>query len=164
MKQIKTFFLILRCLVFTAKVSLQVVFSAIRGKLDRIQGDQYIQRWANGILGIIQLDYQVFNPHNIQFNAGEQYIVMCNHASNFDIPLCFVALKTSLRMVAKVEIRKWPFLGKAMSALDFVFIDRSNTAKAVDSLKQAQDKMRSGITVWIAPEGTRTRTGKNAVL
>jgi 1-acyl-sn-glycerol-3-phosphate acyltransferase len=38
-------------------------------------------------------------------------------------------------------------------------LDRSNRRAALDSLKKAGAQIRDGFNVWIAPEGTRSRTG-----
>jgi 1-acyl-sn-glycerol-3-phosphate acyltransferase len=41
-----------------------------------------------------------------------------------------------------------------------VEVDRSNRERAIASLRQAGELLRTGIHVWIAPEGTRSRDGK----
>jgi putative phosphoserine phosphatase/1-acylglycerol-3-phosphate O-acyltransferase len=39
-------------------------------------------------------------------------------------------------------------------------IDRSDTAKAIEQMQPLVDKLREGISLAIAPEGTRSRTGE----
>jgi 1-acyl-sn-glycerol-3-phosphate acyltransferase len=46
-----------------------------------------------------------------------------------------------------------------MTAAEFVFLDRGDRAHAVAALKLAGERIRSGINVWIAPEGTQSRDG-----
>src|SRR6202034_4806901 len=46
-------------------------------------------------------------------------------------------------------------LGKV---LDSVFIDRDNPAAAIESLHQVEDRARQGLSIMIAPEGTRLDT------
>ncbi len=41
----------------------------------------------------------------------------------------------------------------------FIAIDRSNRHRALESLEVAKQKLASGVHIWIAPEGTRSRTG-----
>jgi 1-acyl-sn-glycerol-3-phosphate acyltransferase len=63
-------------------------------------------------------------------------------------------------MVGKKELFRIPFFGPAMRRHEFVCIDRSNREQAVKDLAKASDLMKSGIVIWIAAEGTRSRTGK----
>ena len=65
----------------------------------------------------------------------------------------------SLRMVAKTELFRIPGFGRAMRAAEFVEVDRGDRARAVDSLKRAAATLGSGVSVWIAPEGHRSRDG-----
>jgi len=51
-------------------------------------------------------------------------------------------------------------MGKAMAAAEFPFIDRKNKYQAIKDLAYAQQLMESGIIMWIAPEGTRSKDGK----
>jgi putative phosphoserine phosphatase/1-acylglycerol-3-phosphate O-acyltransferase len=41
-----------------------------------------------------------------------------------------------------------------------VFIDRADSAKAIEAMKPAVDALREGRSIAIAPEGTRSRTTK----
>lgn len=90
---------------------------------------------------------------------GETYIFMSNHESWMDIPAIFGAVPTSLRMVAKTEIMQVPILGHAMANAGFIAIDRKNRSKAIKQLEVAKKRLREGVSIWIAPEGTRTRDG-----
>tara|TARA_R110000868_G_scaffold392875_1_gene663714 strand:+ start:26060 stop:26788 length:729 start_codon:yes stop_codon:yes gene_type:complete len=122
--------------------------------------NRVIRCWSASLLRLIRLKYQTFNPYHVDFNDGKQYIVMCNHTSVYDIPLSIIALDASVRMVAKKELSRIPIFGHAMQRNDFVFIDRKNRHQAIKDLEAAAEKMRQGIVVWIAPEGTRSRDGK----
>lgn len=88
---------------------------------------------------------------------------MCNHSSVYDIPLGFKAFPNhSIRMLAKKELSKIPIMGKGMSAAEFPFVDRKNRTQAIKDLEYVRQLMESGILVWIAPEGTRSKNGKLA--
>ena len=67
-----------------------------------------------------------------------------------------------MRMLAKKELSKVPFLGRAMKAAEFPFVDRKNRRQAIKDLAYAKELMESGIVMWIAPEGTRSKDGKVA--
>ena len=47
-----------------------------------------------------------------------------------------------------------------MAAAGFISIDRSDRNAAIRSLERARALLASGTHVWIAPEGTRSRTGE----
>lgn len=65
-------------------------------------------------------------------------------------------------MLAKSELSKIPILSKGMSAAEFPFVDRKNRYQAIKDLAFAQKLMESGIMLWIAPEGTRSKDGRLA--
>lgn len=122
--------------------------------------DGMIRRFSSTILKLASVNYKVFGQNNFTFDANKQYIIMSNHESHYDIPLIFVALPGSIRMLTKKELFKIPVFGRAMSKADFVSIDRKNSDQAMRDLETAKQKMMSGIILWVAPEGTRSRTGK----
>lgn len=90
---------------------------------------------------------------------GESYVFMSNHESWLDIPAMFAAVPTGLRMVSKAELTKLPVVGQAMLNAGFIAVDRKNRNKAIRQLEDAKDRLRSGLSIWIAPEGTRSRDG-----
>lgn len=93
--------------------------------------------------------------------GGEVFVVMSNHQSVYDIPVIFQALPLRLRMVAKHELFRVPLWGRAMHYAGFVSIDRGDRERAKESLQVAKQKMQNeGTSIWIAPEGTRSRTGE----
>jgi 1-acyl-sn-glycerol-3-phosphate acyltransferase len=122
--------------------------------------DEYSRRWATNILKLIKLTYTVVDPHQLTLNSNRAYIVMSNHASLYDIPLIMLALPGSIRMMAKKELFRVPIWGRAMKHSEFIPIDRSHGRRALRDLKYAKKKLEDGIVIWIAPEGTRSRTGR----
>jgi 1-acyl-sn-glycerol-3-phosphate acyltransferase len=94
------------------------------------------------------------------FKDGRPYIIISNHCSHYDIPAVFSTIPASVRMVGKKELFDIPFFGWSMRRHEFVCINRRNREQAIQDLAKARDLMKSGIVIWIAAEGTRTRTGK----
>jgi len=122
--------------------------------------NKIIHSWANMMIRIARIDYTVINQNDVKPQANQPTIIMCNHSSNYDIPLSFMVFSDiSLRMLAKKELSKIPILCTAMKRLEFPFIDRKNRSQAVKDLEEMQELMRSGIVMWLAPEGTRSRSG-----
>src|SRR5262249_4599437 len=60
----------------------------------------------------------------------------------------------------KKELMRVPIWGLAMKRADFIFVDRENRTQAMRDLVVAKEKMMTGIAIWMAPEGTRSKNGK----
>ena len=88
------------------------------------------------------------------------FIYMMNHNSNLDVPAVFLHLPGEVRVLGKQELFKIPIVASAMRVGGFVPIDRSNRKRAVASLKEAARIAATGTSFLLAPEGTRSRTGK----
>ncbi len=153
-------YVIVASILATSWSALQAVFWQLTSKQPRSWTNRLIMSWAKRLIRIAHIEYTVFNPNNVSPQDNQPTIVMCNHSSNYDIPLSFMIFPdASLRMLAKKELSKIPMLGTAMERLEFLFIDRKNRSQAVKDLAQIQKLMESGIVMWIAPEGTRSRSG-----
>lgn len=139
----------------TTVLLLSIFSKCTRDKVDKIE-----REWARKVLNIIKLRYRIDNPTQLQLVPGKNYIIMSNHAGHYDIPLIISALPGSIRMVAKKELFRIPIWGPALKKAEFVSINRENRKEAFKDLEVAKEKMQTGIVLWIAPEGTRTRTGK----
>jgi len=155
-----TSWIMLRTGLHTAFTSLLTCYKAITGKINREWCDKTMHRWAKRTLSFVRVKMQVFNPHHIDVNAFDRTIVMVNHSSHYDIPITIEALPYSIRMLAKKELSKIPLFGRMLKLAEFPFIDRKNREQAIIDLRKAQEKMESGLIIWIAPEGTRSKDGK----
>lgn len=87
------------------------------------------------------------------------YVFLSNHQGWFDIFTLLGKLRVQFRWLAKEELFKVFMLGPAMRAAGYVPIDRSDRKKAVESLNQAAERVRSGTSIVIFPEGTRSPDG-----
>ena len=160
---IKTLWLIIASCGLVVDTCIRAIMRSFVGKVTRKWVDKQIQKWNKNILKLWGITCTVYNPHQVHPKAGEPTIIMCNHSSLFDIPLSFCAFPNiSLRMLAKKEMKKLPFMGKAMKAAGFPFIDRKNRQQAVRDLEAIHTLLETGIVMWIAPEGTRSADGRIA--
>ncbi len=150
---------ILATLLVTALYSLKVIVRAVLGMLDRSRMDYYTRAWASRLLYLVRMQFSVHGKLP-DFNDGRRYLILCNHSSHYDIPVSFVAMPGSVRMLAKKELFRIPLLGSAMKAGDFPSIDRHNREQALADLRVARQLMESGIVLWAAPEGTRSPDGR----
>src|SRR5690606_10358544 len=143
--------------VATAGISVPTLFEAALGRLSVEDCDQRLERWSRQLLEQAQIGLEVEGLSALP--ADENFVVMSNHQSLYDIPVIFQALHRRVRMVTKQELFRIPLWGNAMRVAGFVEVDRHNHARAVDSMKVAADVIQAGTDVWIAPEGTRSRDG-----
>jgi putative phosphoserine phosphatase/1-acylglycerol-3-phosphate O-acyltransferase len=90
--------------------------------------------------------------------AHRPCVFMFNHQSNFDGMLLMKLLRRDVTAIAKAELKHMPIIGQIFSLGDVVFIDRNDSAGAVDALKHATSTFEDGLSIAIAPEGTRQRT------
>ena len=153
----------IKLVLITADICVRALVRSLFGKMNRQWTDKTIQQWSTRILDQIGVTLSVHNPNNIEIGSNTPYIIMCNHSSLYDIPISFKAFPThSVRMLAKKELSQIPMLKKAMTASEFPFIDRKNRKQAIKDLAYASELMKSGIILWVAPEGTRSKDGKLA--
>jgi putative phosphoserine phosphatase/1-acylglycerol-3-phosphate O-acyltransferase len=82
-------------------------------------------------------------------------VFVFNHQSNFDGLIIMKLLRQDVTAVAKAELKRMPVIGALFAFGDVVFIDRADHAKSVEALRQAAETLRSGLSIAVAPEGTR---------
>jgi len=97
--------------------------------------------------------------------TGEQHlwshrpsVFIFNHQSGIDVLLLCKLLRRDMVGVAKQEMRTNPIFGPAFALAGTVFIDRFDREKAIAALEPAVDALRQGLSLAIAPEGTRSPT------
>ena len=160
MKLLTNAWIMWRSLLSTFLSSVGVLAITSLAKQPRHRVGLIMQRWAKHMLQIVDLRYSISDPYHLSLEEGKPYILMSNHASHYDIPLILVALPGHIRMIAKKELTQVPVWGHAIKAAECIAIDRKNRQQAILDLQKAADLMQSGIIPWLAPEGTRTRSGK----
>lgn len=161
--KLSTFGIIILSAFYTLLAAGQSVCRRLTGTTNRRWVDTTIHRWVKRVLKLVKVQCQVINPYNVAPQPGKPTILMCNHSSLYDIPLSFLAFPHhSIRMLAKKEMYKIPIVGKGMEAAEFPFIDRKNRHQAMRDLEIVKNLLTSGIVMWIAPEGTRSKNGKLA--
>ncbi len=87
-------------------------------------------------------------------------VFIFNHQSGIDSLLMAQLTRRDVVGVAKKELETTPIVGPLMKAAGVVFVDRGDRAKAIEAMEPAVEAMRAGLSVVIAPEGTRSATRK----
>lgn len=95
----------------------------------------------------------VHNEHNIWDHRPAVFLF--NHQSNVDLIIMAKLLRKDAVGVGKKELQYTP-AGPFLKAAGLIFLDRKDSAKSIAALKPAVDVLKSGTSIGIAPEGTRS--------
>jgi 1-acyl-sn-glycerol-3-phosphate acyltransferase len=91
---------------------------------------------------------------------GESCIFLSNHVSNLDPPILLPAIPGMCSVFLKKSLMKIPLVGTAMHMAKYVPVSRGHSrAEAEQSVAIAADALRSGMHIFIFPEGTRSLDG-----
>lgn len=88
------------------------------------------------------------------------YIFIANHRSYLDTATLFDYTGRRVGLLAKKELLKVPILGYGMSFVNILAIDRTNRARAIETVRAATERIRSGVSFGVFAEGTRARPGE----
>lgn len=92
---------------------------------------------------------------------SKPHVLVANHVASFEILALAATIPVNYHFVAKKELERIPFFGRAWKAARHISIDRQNRQKAVESLRHAAEIIREdGGIVVIFPEGTRSPDGE----
>ena len=114
--------------------------------------------WASSICWASGVEVTVTGTEPL--DPEKPYIFAANHQSQFDILVLQGYLGVDFRWLAKKELFRVPIWGPAMRRAGYIPVDRSHGRKAIKSLDEAAQKIASGTSVIIFPEGTRSKDGK----
>jgi len=107
--------------------------------------------WAGGI----HLDVQ-----GLENLPKEPCIIMFNHQSALDILAYMSILPIDWRAIMKKEVGQIPFIGWVARLSGHYMVARDGSSSDTKEVKKIVGKIRSGPTVVVAPEGTRSKDGK----
>ena len=101
--------------------------------------------------------YKIIGQQNIPKGP---VVILSNHQSSWETFL-FYAIKFPVSPILKKELLRIPFWGWALRLQKPIAIDRSQPREAAKSLlTQGVARIQEGISVFVFPEGTRSKAGK----
>jgi putative phosphoserine phosphatase/1-acylglycerol-3-phosphate O-acyltransferase len=106
-------------------------------------------------LALAGIDTDVQHEERLWSHRPAVFII--NHQSPLDVPVMCKLLRGSFSGVAKKEAIFSP-AGPVMWLADVAFLDRGDPERAKAALRPAVQRLRDGVSVAIAPEGTRSVT------
>lgn len=122
--------------------------------------EQAPRRWSRLILRAAGVRVVAENAERLLDRDAPQ-IIVANHVSWFDVLAICQATPRRYLFVAKKEVRRAPFLGRAAEACGHIYIDRSDRQAALRELDALRERLAKEKPVIIMfPEGTRSSTGE----
>lgn len=112
--------------------------------------------WAQYTLSNAKTSVDVSGYKNIPARPA---IYMANHSSYFDVLAVLAYLDVQFKWIVKKELFNIPLLGINMKRCGYISVDRDNHENALKSIELAKEKLRSGTSIFIFPEGTRSENG-----
>ncbi|WP_330256071.1 HAD-IB family hydrolase [Nocardia sp. NBC_00565] len=104
-------------------------------------------------------DINVVVRGEVHLRSHRPAVFFVNHQSTLiDALVTARLLRRGYTMVMKAEVRDMPVIGQIFDLAGVAFVDRASTAEAIAALQPAVEKLRSGTSIAIAPEGTRSMT------
>jgi 1-acyl-sn-glycerol-3-phosphate acyltransferase len=91
-------------------------------------------------------------------DRGTTYVIISNHKSIADI-LVANCLRYRYKWISKIENVKIPVLGWYLRMADYITVDRGDDESKAEMLARSFDCLRTGTSIMIFPEGTRTPGG-----
>lgn len=119
-----------------------------RGPLTLERRALWMQSASRMVLRSLSIDYLV------EGTPPRSGLVVANHLSYLDIAILSAAMPCSF--VAKAEIDRWPYFGKAARAGGTMFINRSSLASAEKVSSMIAERLALPVPVLFFPEGTST--------
>ena len=105
------------------------------------------------ILKMTGVKVTVIGEENVPKDTPVLYIG--NHRSYFDIVLSYSRCPLRTGYIAKKEMARYPLLSNWMRYLHCLFLDRKDIKQGLKTILTAIEKVKSGISICIFPEGTR---------
>lgn len=149
----------LRVVGAMARITAPTLVDIARGSLARATVDERARWFGRRVIELLEIDLIATGMERVP--PGRAYVYMSNHQSHLDIPMLYATLPSpTIRMLGKKELFRIPLWGRGLRAAEFVEVDRSNHTRAVQSIEYAAKLIRDGVSIYLAPEGTRSRDGR----
>ncbi len=158
----------LRTIIFYPCIILSLIWASIICRIkiwfldkkeDTGEKEDYIYKaasnWARFILKVAGAKVTIKGEENIPKN--DTVLFVSNHQSNFDIPLLMAYINVPKGFIAKKELEKWPFISTWMKYIHCIFMDRDNLRKSAEAIVDGIKLLKSGYSMVIFPEGTRSK-------
>jgi len=134
-------------LIFTLAICvLDYWLHRLRGRLTLVQRAHWLHRSCRRVLGALGIHVTVHG------RPAARGLVVSNHLSYLDIMILSAAMPCFF--VAKAEIARWPYFGRAARTGATIFIDRQSRASTIEVAGFLSERLELPVPVLLFPEGT----------
>jgi putative phosphoserine phosphatase / 1-acylglycerol-3-phosphate O-acyltransferase len=116
----------------------------------------FTSNWSRLVLALPGIDLNVLGRENL--TAQRPAVFIFNHRNQADPLIAGRLIGTDFTSVGKKELENDPLIGTIGKVMDAAFIDRDDPKAAVEGLHKVEELARKGLSILIAPEGTRLDT------
>lgn len=158
MDHIRTFIFLI---FYYALIFFYGIFVLLATLLPRDWQDAFVVSWTRMVMYfarvILSIKIEIVGRENI---PDQPCVVLANHQSELETYV-LQTLFQPLSTILKQELLKIPFFGWGLKMLQPIAIDRSNQKQALRQVQsQGKQRLESGRSVLIFPEGTRVAKGE----
>lgn len=114
----------------------------------------YAVKWAEFVINKVGMKVNIIGLENLPEGSC---LYVGNHQSLLDIPVILAAIKKPMGFIAKKEMEKYTIISDWMKEIHCVFMDRSNVRESIKSINEGIENLKSGYSMVIFPEGTRSK-------
>lgn len=127
----------------------------------RIKLCNYYGKFVGSTVSRILLGCKIVFKDREKVDQSKPAIYITNHASALDVFLSMWVCPLGGCGIAKKEIAKIPLFGQLYWLSGHLLIDRSRRDKAIAAMDSVAELVRAkSLSIWLWPEGTRSKTGR----
>jgi 1-acyl-sn-glycerol-3-phosphate acyltransferase len=141
-------------------MGIEWLYSKINRKAADASSLRLVQWAFRVILDICGTEIIVLGEEHVPQDTAVLYIG--NHRSIFDAIIGYSRCPSRTGFIAKNNLEQLPLLRVWMRRLYCLFLDRDNPRDGLRVILTAIEYIKQGISIYVFPEGTRTKTGEMA--
>ena len=112
--------------------------------------------WGRALMRVFQVELRLVGSDRLR--AGQAYVFASSHFSLIDTPLMFGLMPRPFRVLARDGLWKIPFIGWHLNRAGHLPVNRANPRVAARNIADAAERVRSGRSILLFPEGGRRRS------
>lgn len=159
---LRTIFVLLFMIVYLLFSIFVWIFEAIVGvfskKAMERQCFRFVQWGFTCVRNIAGIRLETIGLENVPKDKPVLYIG--NHRSFFDVVISYSQVPGITGFISKKEVQKVPLLSTWMKINHCLFLDRKDLRQGLKVITDAIEEVKRGYSIFIYPEGTRSKDGK----
>jgi 1-acyl-sn-glycerol-3-phosphate acyltransferase len=132
-----------------------LIFNTFSGKKAQRYTFVVTKIWAKVLLFFLLV--RIKTEGQEQLDPEGSYVMVSNHLSAFDIPVCMHSCTVPFSFLAKIEADRIPIVGYLARHMH-LYVDRKSAQSRQESYVRMVKHLQAGKSIHIYPEGTRNKT------